>query len=142
VVLVDEIDTHLHPTWQRQVGHWFRQYFPKLQFIVTTHSHLVCQAAEHGTVWRLPTPGSDLVGGRVEGVELQRLVYGNVLEALDTDLFGVDVTRSESSQKKLQRLALLNHKALRGQLSPREETERRQLRAMLPTAVNTTEVNS
>ncbi len=102
VVLVDEIDTHLHPTWQRQIGLWFCQYFPKLQFIVTTHSPLVCQAAEYGTVWRLPAPGSDLTGGRVEGIEFQRLVYGNILEALDTDLFGVDVTRSETSREKLQ----------------------------------------
>jgi len=97
IVLIDEIDAHLHPSWQRQVGLWFRQYFPKLQFIVTTHSPLVCQAAEPGTVWRLPAPSVDdySTSGRVVGTELQRLVYGNVLEALDTDLFGIDVTRSE-----------------------------------------------
>ncbi|MEN8215037.1 MAG: AAA family ATPase [Pseudomonadota bacterium] len=65
VVLIDEIDAHLHPSWQRRVGLWFRRYFPQLQFIVTTHSPLICQAAEHGTVWRLPTPGSDLPGGRL-----------------------------------------------------------------------------
>jgi len=108
VVLIDEIDAHLHPSWQRRVGLWFRRYFPQLQFIVTTHSPLICQAAEHGTVWRLPTPGSDLPGGRIEGYELQRLVYGNILEALDTDLFGKNVARSQSSQDKLQRLTALN----------------------------------
>jgi predicted ATP-binding protein involved in virulence len=42
VVLVDEIDVHLHPTWQRRVGLWFREHFPQIQFIVTTHSPLVC----------------------------------------------------------------------------------------------------
>jgi energy-coupling factor transporter ATP-binding protein EcfA2 len=139
VVLIDEIDAHLHPSWQRRIGHWFRRYFPNLQFIVTTHSPLVCQAAELGTVWRLPTPGTDLVGGRVEGIELQRLVYGNILEALDTDLFGNDVTRSESSKEKLQRLAFLNRNALRAKLSHSEEKERQQLRSVLPTAVNVTE---
>lgn len=141
VVLIDEIDAHLHPTWQRQVGLWFCQHFPKLQFIVTTHSPLICQAAEYGTVWRLPTPGGDSKGGRVEGIELQRLVYGDILEALDTDLFGSEVARSESSKKKLQRLAFLNRKGLRSQLSFREKKERQQLRAMLPTAVNTTSDN-
>jgi len=141
VVLIDEIDAHLHPCWQQQIGHWFCRYFPNLQFIVTTHSPIVCQAAERGTVWRLPTPGSDLEGGRVEGIELQRLVYGNILEALDTDLFGFEVTRSESSKDKLQRLAFLNHKALRAKLSHSEEQEQQQLRAVLPTAVNVTVEN-
>jgi predicted ATPase len=138
VVLIDEIDAHLHPTWQRQIGFWLQRYFPKLQFIVTTHSPLVCQAAEQGTIWRLPVPGSDFEGGRVFGIEFQRLVYGNILEALDTDLFGMDVTRSESSKEKLQHLATLNYKALQSQLSFEEEKERQQLRAMLPTAVNET----
>ncbi len=138
VVLIDEIDAHLHPTWQRQVGFWLLRYFPNIQFIVTTHSPLVCQAAEQGTVWRLPVPGTDFEGGRVDGKEFQRLVHGNILEALDTDLFGMDVARSASSQQKLQHLAVLNYKALHSPLSLEEETERQQLRAMLPTAVNET----
>ena len=45
IVLVDEIDSHLHPLWQRDIGFRMRQIFPKLQFIVTTHSPFVAQAA-------------------------------------------------------------------------------------------------
>jgi energy-coupling factor transporter ATP-binding protein EcfA2 len=63
VVLIDEIDAHLHPPWQRRIGSWFCRYFPRLQFLVTTHSPLVCQAAEKGSVWRLPTPGNNASGG-------------------------------------------------------------------------------
>lgn len=137
VVLIDEIDAHLHPTWQRRVGHWFRQYFPKVQFIVTTHSPLVCQAAEEGSVWRLPTPGDDSTAGRVTGVELQRLIYGNVLDAYGTELFGADVTRSDSSQEKLEQLARLNRKSLRAELSAEEKQEQEELRATLPTAAGT-----
>ncbi len=44
VVLIDEVDAHLHPTWQTEIGQWFTRYFPKLQFIVTTHSPLICRA--------------------------------------------------------------------------------------------------
>ena len=101
VVLIDEIDAHLHPSWQVKIGSWFCKYFPKIQFIVTTHSPLICHAkAENVTVWRLPTPGSDQKYGKVEGVELKRLLYGNILEAFDTQLFGEDVTRSLPSQGK------------------------------------------
>jgi hypothetical protein len=67
VVLIDEVDAHLHPTWQRRVGLWFREHFPKLQFIVTTHSPLVCQAAEVGTVWQLPKPGTSEEPKQVTG---------------------------------------------------------------------------
>lgn len=43
VVLVDEIDLHLHPRWQRSVVEQIRATFPNLQFIVTTHSPFVAQ---------------------------------------------------------------------------------------------------
>jgi len=45
VVLIDEIDTHLHPKWQREIGFWLTKLFPNMQFIVTTHSPFVAMAA-------------------------------------------------------------------------------------------------
>lgn len=41
VVLVDEVDMHLHPAWQQMVTTGLREVFPRIQFVVTTHSHLV-----------------------------------------------------------------------------------------------------
>lgn len=38
IVLIDEIDIHLHPKWQRELPHILHRYFPYVQFIVTTHS--------------------------------------------------------------------------------------------------------
>jgi predicted ATPase len=43
VVLVDEIDLHLHPKWQRSIVEDIRRTFPNLQFIVTSHSPFVAQ---------------------------------------------------------------------------------------------------
>ncbi len=45
VCLVDEIDLHLHPVWQRKVIGYLSDRFPNTQFIVTAHSPLVVQAA-------------------------------------------------------------------------------------------------
>ena len=42
VVLIDEIDAHLHPSWQRVIGDWFKRVLPNIQFIVTSHSPLIC----------------------------------------------------------------------------------------------------
>ncbi|MBS0176866.1 MAG: AAA family ATPase [Nitrospira sp.] len=38
IVLIDELDLHLHPRWQRRVVHDLRRAFPNIQFICTTHS--------------------------------------------------------------------------------------------------------
>ncbi len=41
VVLIDEIDLHLHPKWQKTIVKKLREVFPKIQFILTTHSPLI-----------------------------------------------------------------------------------------------------
>ena len=41
VVLIDEIDLHLHPEWQRRIANDLRRAFPNLQFIATTHAPLI-----------------------------------------------------------------------------------------------------
>jgi len=46
VVLVDEIDLHLHPQWQRSIVGDIRKLFPNLQFIVTTHSPFIAQGLQ------------------------------------------------------------------------------------------------
>jgi energy-coupling factor transporter ATP-binding protein EcfA2 len=133
VVLIDEIDAHLHPTWQLRIGECMLRYFPKVQFIVTTHSPLICHAAEKGSVWRLPVPGDDSsFAGRVKGQELKRLIYGDIQEAYDTELFGVVGTRSESAKQKLVRLALLNQKSRTAGLTKKEKDELRELRGAMP----------
>ena len=50
VVLIDEIDLHLHPTWQRQVVHKLIATFPRCQFIATTHSPQVIGEVEHDRI--------------------------------------------------------------------------------------------
>lgn len=44
VVLIDEVDMHLHPTWQRHVIKDLKAAFPSMQFVVTTHSPFIVQS--------------------------------------------------------------------------------------------------
>ncbi|WP_240731685.1 cell division protein FtsZ [Hymenobacter radiodurans] len=132
VVLIDEIDAHLHPIWQKRIGYWLTKHFPHIQFFVTTHSPLVCQAAEHGSVFHLPRPGTEGLGRMVAGTELNRLIYGNVLEAYGTEVFGLVHTQSEAGQAKTSRLTDLNEQALSAELTADEQQERNTLRATLP----------
>ena len=48
VVLIDEIDLHLHPKWQRQIVDNLRKAFPKVQFFATTHAPAVIQSIRPG----------------------------------------------------------------------------------------------
>lgn len=137
VVLIDEVDAHLHPSWQRQIGKWFTKHFPNIQFIVTTHSPLVCQAAEYGTVFRLPRPGTEEAGEMVTGRHLERLVFGNVLDAYGTDLFGESVEQSDTARERQKQLARLNVKELREGLTEAERREQEALRVAQPTAAGT-----
>jgi len=50
IVLVDEIDLHLHPTWQRRLVPLLRQVFPNVQFVFTTHSPLILGGFEQNEV--------------------------------------------------------------------------------------------
>ncbi len=49
VVLLDEIDLHLHPKWQRDIMGHLSRCFPNTQFIATAHSPLIAQAATEDT---------------------------------------------------------------------------------------------
>jgi hypothetical protein len=53
LVLVDELDAHLHPEWQRKVLPALRNAFPNIQLIATTHSPLVAGSAEPGELIHL-----------------------------------------------------------------------------------------
>lgn len=50
VVMIDEIDLHLHPQWQRKIVHNLTAAFPKCQFIATTHSPQVIGEMEHDRI--------------------------------------------------------------------------------------------
>jgi hypothetical protein len=57
LLIVDEIDLHLHPVWQRQLRNFLSDMFPNFQFILTTHSPLTAQQAGAGELFLMKRPG-------------------------------------------------------------------------------------
>jgi len=53
IVLIDELDLHLHPIWQRRIIGDLRRTFPKIQFIATTHSPFLIQSVRKGELINL-----------------------------------------------------------------------------------------
>ncbi len=84
VVLIDEIDLHLHPRWQRVVLDGLCKAFPRLQFIVSTHSPQVLSSAENRQVRRL-VEGKILTDGLfVEGRDTNAILR-DYMETDDRD---------------------------------------------------------
>jgi predicted ATP-binding protein involved in virulence len=55
VILIDELDLHLHPTWQRRIVEDLRRTFPKIQFIASTHSPFIIQTLKSDELISLDT---------------------------------------------------------------------------------------
>lgn len=53
IVLIDEIDLHLHPTWQKKIVDILKSIFPKVQFIATSHSPFIIQSMDKNEVIKL-----------------------------------------------------------------------------------------
>lgn len=61
IILIDELDLHLHPKWQRRVIKDLRTAFPGIQFITTTHSPFIIQSANEGEV--IDLDGKSILSG-------------------------------------------------------------------------------
>jgi Predicted ATP-binding protein involved in virulence len=136
VVLIDEIDAHLHVSWQQTIGFWFKDHFPGLQFIVSTHSPFICQAADPGGLVRLPAPGEDGPARILEGEVYNRVVNGSVDDAVLTDLFGLETTYSKRSRDIRDEVARLESRAATGQLTADEQDRLVTLQRELPTTLS------
>ncbi len=123
VVLIDEIDVHLHVSWQKTIGGWLKRHFPNMQFIVSSHSPYICQSADPGGLIRLPGVNEEEAPRVVSEDLYQRIVYGSGDDALLTDLFGIDTPYSEEAERKRRRLGSLELAVMRGTASEEERRE-------------------
>jgi energy-coupling factor transporter ATP-binding protein EcfA2 len=106
IVLIDEVELHLHPQWQREIRQRLLSNFPKLQFIATTHSPTAAQEtlAEGGNVTVLQWVGNEAhISNRPIPPDSWR--YDQLLVS---DLFGLGSDRSMQAEAVLdERLKLL-----------------------------------
>ena len=86
VVLIDEIDLHLHPRWQLGIMKDLSLVFPRTQFVATSHSPLMAQVAENANFVLLRKRERE---GNVEIINEPAVVHGwRVDQILTSDLFG------------------------------------------------------
>jgi len=99
IVLVDEIDLHLHPKWQRKIFDYLSEKFPQTQFIVTAHSPLIVQSAPKDANIVLLRKEADQV---VIDNDIKSVQNWRINQILTSDLFGLESARGTEAEKKLE----------------------------------------
>ena len=101
IVLVDEIDLHLHPAWQRDVVPTLARVFPKLQFVLTSHSPLVASTVKRQNVFVTETAED----GTATVKQLREYVFGRSAEQLLlSSYFGLTTTRPTAFHAEAEKL--------------------------------------
>ena len=100
IVLIDEIDLHLHPKWQTQIIGMLDKTFPNVQFIVTSHSPLVVQSAPDANLILLEWDGDHVV--IKNDIEDSVNPSWRVDQFLVSDLFDLPSSRSLEIEKLMQ----------------------------------------
>ncbi len=102
VVLIDELDAHLHPRWQQRIGEWLLTKFPRIQFIIATHSPFLAQVSR---------PGGNIVlhekNGEVLAEASQVSIASWRADQILTEIFGLESTRPPSIERDLRRMIAL-----------------------------------
>jgi predicted ATP-binding protein involved in virulence len=130
IVLVDEIDLHLHPSWQRELQKLLADHFPAVQFIATAHSPLMAQAAmglNLAVVMR---------DGDTAHIHNEPAVVDNwrIDQVVTSELFGI-VPWSPEVQAKLDEQARLVQKKKRTAADNRRLEELERFASSLPTGL-------
>lgn len=94
IVLIDEIELHLHPEWQNRIVPVLLSIFPLIQFITTTHSPHVIQNADPSTIIALERIGTEISRRSLPGAGFG--FKGWAIEEVLEDVMGMTDTRTET----------------------------------------------
>lgn len=123
VVLIDELETHLHVELQRKILPFLTEFFPRIQFIITTHSAYILNSISNACIYDLEK--------RVQFTDFSAYSVDDIAEGyLDADAYSAEL------KKKTERYQELYGRA---DLSDEERAERADLRMELNDATDVLE---
>ena len=109
IVLIDEIESHLHNEWQVKIIPLLKQLFPNTTFFITTHSSLVISQLEDGEAYRLQRETDGVVYGKAIAHPSNASIIDLLNEAFNVDLnkLKIERTQGQSESQKAAKQALL-----------------------------------
>ena len=126
LVLIDELDAHMHPGWQLRLVYELKHLFPNVQFLASTHSPLLIGGLSPGEVTRLERIDGRVVPAAVEA----EMLLGRAEDRLTNPLFGLRTSLDPGTQALVKR-----YKVLLGKRNP--TAEEREERARLEPELKT-----
>lgn len=105
VLLIDEIETHLHPKWQKKILGIIRCLFPNLQIILTTHSPFVVASMDGARIYTCVSQ----IGYSEVRDETERYGHLPVEEILMSDIFGVHPFNDQITNLMMTRKQLIEN---------------------------------
>lgn len=149
VVLIDEVEAHLHPRWKMQIMTGLRKALPSVTFIATTHDPLCLRGMQKGEavvvrrVRRADASGKQLPEHVELLADLPDLTQLSVEQLLTSDFFGLASTENPAFEQELEEYANLltqaRQEGVAGQARPALATLERDIARMLPIGHNATE---
>lgn len=121
ILLIDEIENHLHPTWQRRVIPALLEHFPGLQIFATTHSPFVVAGLKAGQVHLLKRDENGVVTASTNTED----IVGWTADEILRNLMGVEEPTDQLTVDRANRLRQLR---AQDSLTPEEESELNELR--------------
>jgi hypothetical protein len=123
LVLVDEIDVHMHPEWQQKLVPKLRELLPQLQVIATTHSPLIVSSMHAGEVVRFIRNDEN----RLDVARLEDKILGyRADQVLTSPAFSLASTRGGTSEERIARYTQLLGKSKLTDLESAEMTRLRE----------------
>ena len=98
IVLIDEIDAHLHPDWQRRLVDITKEFFPSVQVIATTHSAMIAGSLQATEIKIVEREGAGSFIARTPNVETLGQSADFIMQS---DVIGMDVARSMRVEEKI-----------------------------------------
>ena len=120
IVLIDEIDMHLHPKWQWKVVDALKNTFPLVQFIATTHSPIIVASCKEENLIMLHL--EDIFLDKPSEVVLGKTVKGWMSDSVLKEYMHTD-NRAPETMSKLKRLSELAKRKLSGNMAVQDKEE-------------------
>lgn len=120
IVLIDEIDLHLHPKWQWKVVDALKNTFPKVQFIVTTHSPIIIASCKEEKLFMLQL--EDVFLDKPSEIIPGKTVKGWMVDRVLQDYMHTE-NRDPETAEKLMHLSQLAKNKISGNMTDADQEE-------------------
>lgn len=115
ILLLDEVDIHLHPSWQRKILPMVQKLFKNAQIFVSTHSPFVVASVENAWIYKLESEGGV---SKLTGVDKAKsgFSFGYILE----EIFGIDEEFDIQTEEEFKEFYTVKDELLNGQAGNEE----------------------